>query len=200
MICFLETWATDHLVCNDSNFQIENYAVLYQVRESRRGGGLSTFVQREVYFEPRTDLSINSNDVESLCIEMHHKKDKNILFSVMYRYPNGDMTVFEKFCERLLFANDKTSKNIIFAGDLNINLLGFESNKNVQHFLSSMLQYNLIPNTNRPTRVTGNTDTTIDHIIANTVIRGIEPTSSPAHIFAIRGTRKRGRGLLWGRG
>ena len=28
----------------------------------------------------------------------------------MYRPPNGDMTVFEKFCEKLLSANDKTSK------------------------------------------------------------------------------------------
>ena len=41
----------------------------------------------------------------------------------MYRPPNGDMTVFEMFYENLLSANDKTSKNIIFAGDLNINVL-----------------------------------------------------------------------------
>ena len=31
----------------------------------------------------------------------------------MYRPPNGDVTVFENFCENLLCANDKTSKNII---------------------------------------------------------------------------------------
>ena len=46
---------------------------------------------------------------------MHHKKDKNVLFIAMYRPPNGDMTVFERFCENLLFANDKTSKNILLA-------------------------------------------------------------------------------------
>ena len=67
--------------------------------ESGRGGGLNISVHKEIYFKPRTDLSINSNDVESLCIEIHHKKDKNILFSVMYRPPNGDMKVFVKFCE-----------------------------------------------------------------------------------------------------
>ena len=49
----------------------------------------------------------------------------------MYRPPNDDMTVFEKFCENLLSVNNKTSKNIIFAGDLNINVLGYESNKKV---------------------------------------------------------------------
>ena len=53
---------------------IENYTVLRQVRESSRGGGLSAFVHKEIYFMSRTDLSINSNDLESLCIEIHHKK------------------------------------------------------------------------------------------------------------------------------
>ena len=127
------------MLCNDLNFQIENFTVLHQVRESGKGGGLSIFVHEEVYFKPRTDLSINSNDAESLCIEIHHKKHKNILFSVMYRPPNDDMTVFKKFWENLLSANDKTSKNI-FAGDLNMNVLDYESNRKVQHILSSIFQ------------------------------------------------------------
>ena len=136
------------------------------------------FVHKEIYFKPRTDLSINSNDVKSLCIEIHHKKNKNILFSVIYRPPNGGMTVFEKFCKDLLSANDKTSKNIIITGDLNINVLDYGSNKKVQHFLSSMFQYNMIPNINKPTRVTRNTGTAIDHIITNTVISDIQHRSS----------------------
>ena len=74
----------------------------------------------------------------------------------MYRLPNGDMTVYEKFCKSLLTPNDKTSKNIIFAGDLSINVLAYESNKKVQHFLSSMFQYNMTSTINKPTRVTRN--------------------------------------------
>ena len=134
-------------------------------------------MDKEIYFKPRTDLSINSNDVESLCIERHPKKEKNILFSVMYRPPNGDMTVFDKFCKNLHFANDKTSKNIIFADDLNVNVLDYESNKKVQHFLSSMFQYIMIPTINKPTCVTRNTATAIDLIITNTVISGIQHRS-----------------------
>ena len=95
----------------------------------------------------------------------------------MYRPSNGDMTVFEKFCKNMLSANDKTSKNIIFAVDLNINVLDYESNKKVQHFLSSMFQYNMIPTINIPNRVTRNTDTAIDHIITNAVINGIQHRS-----------------------
>ena len=95
----------------------------------------------------------------------------------MYRPPNGDMTVFEKFCESLPSANDKTSKNIIFTGDLNINILDYGSNKKFQHFLSSMFQYNIILTINKPTRVTRSTaidsHSVIEHIITNTVITGI---------------------------
>ena len=100
-------------------------------------------MHKEIYFKPSTDLSINSNDVASLCTEIHHKKDKNILFSVVYRPSNSAMTVFENFCKAMLSANDETLKNIIFAGDLNINVLDYESNKKVQHFLSSMSQDNM---------------------------------------------------------
>ena len=95
----------------------------------------------------------------------------------MHRPPNGDMTIFEKFWENLLSTNDKTSKNIISAGDLNINVLDYESNKEVQHFLSSMFQYNMVPTINKPARVTRNAVTVIDHIITNTVISGIQQRS-----------------------
>ena len=44
----------------------------------------------------------------------------------MYRPLNGDMTGFEMFCEIVLSANDKTSKSIVFAGDLNINVLDYK--------------------------------------------------------------------------
>ena len=42
--------------------------------------------------------------------------------------PNIDMTVFEKFCQNLLSANDKILQNMIFAGDLNVNVLDYKSN------------------------------------------------------------------------
>ena len=65
VICFSKTWATGNSICNDSNFHIENYTVLHQVRESGRGGGLSIFVHKVVYFKcalacPRQFLATGS--------------------------------------------------------------------------------------------------------------------------------------------
>ena len=58
---------------------------LHQVRESDRAGGLSIFVHKEVYVKPCTDLSINSNDVESFCIEILKYITKKIkIFYLVY--------------------------------------------------------------------------------------------------------------------
>ena len=59
-------------------------------------------------------------------------------------------------------------KNIVLAGNFNINL-DFETNKNVQDFLSLMFHYNVIPLTNKQTQVTRHSAKTIDHIITNSV-------------------------------
>ena len=173
VIWFLQKRAADNSICKDPNFQIENYPVCHQVRESDRGRELRIFVNKEVYFKPRKGLPIDSNDVESLCIEIHLKKDRNILLNVMYRPPNGDMAVFQHFCRKLLFANDKALKKINFAGNLNINVFGYESNVEVKHSLSRMFQYNLMPTGIKPTRITRNIATTIYHITTNTKVNGI---------------------------
>ena len=108
---------------------------------------------REGYFKPRTNLSINLNDIELLCIE-----------------------VILNFWGNMHSANDKTSKNVIFAVDLNINILDYESNK-AQHFLSSMFHYDMIPTINKSSRLTRNTTKDIDYIITNIVRSGIQHRS-----------------------
>ena len=43
-ICFSETWVNDNSICKNLNFQIENYIVVHQIRESGRKKRLSIFV------------------------------------------------------------------------------------------------------------------------------------------------------------
>ena len=65
--------------------------------------------------------------------------------------------------------NGKDLKNIVLAADFNINFLDFEKNKNVQDFINLMFRYNMIPLTNKPTRVTRHSANAIDHITTNSV-------------------------------
>ena len=64
-------------------------------------------------------------------------------------------------------------KKIDFAGNLNINVLGYEPNVEVKHSLSSMFQYNLMSTGIKPTPITRNIATTTHHIIINTRVNGI---------------------------
>ena len=60
----------------------------------------------------------------------------------------------ETYFKGVFSKNGKILKNIVLAGDFNINFLDFETNKNVQDFLNLMFRYNMIPLTNKPTWVT----------------------------------------------
>ena len=57
----------------------------------------------------------------------------------------------------------------IIAGDVNMNLLDFEQNKKVQTFLHIVFGHSMMPAINKPTRVTKNIATAIDHIFINSV-------------------------------
>ena len=61
-------------------------------------------------------------------------------------------------------------QHIVLAGEFNLNMLDFESNKKVQNFINPMFRYDMIPTINKPTRVTASTATAIDHIIANVML------------------------------
>ena len=57
----------------------------------------------------------------------------------------------------------------IFAGDFNLNLLDYNTNRKVHNFLSLIYENGMIPAINKPTRVTRKTATAIDHILTNSL-------------------------------
>ena len=68
----------------------------------------------------------------------------------------------------LFSKNSKNLKNMILAGDFNIN--AYEQNKKVQSFFNLIYRYNMIPTINKPKRVEKDPATAIDHIIANCIV------------------------------
>ena len=169
IVCFSETWVDDISFSKNSNFQLSGYQVLHQTRKNRKGGGVCVLMHENLSFKLREDLSINCDAIQSLSIEMPSSKSKNIILSTIYRPPNGDMKQCETYFKDVFSKNDKNLKNIVLAGDFNFNFLDFETKKNVQDFLNVMFHYNMIPLTNKPTRVTRHSANVIDDIITNSV-------------------------------
>ena len=89
IICLTETWCTDD-PRNETLFNLENYTSINQVRKHGRRGGICVFIHNYLTIisqftnKLRSDLGTNSNDIESLAIEIN-KKSKNVALSAHYR-------------------------------------------------------------------------------------------------------------------
>ena len=79
MIRFSETWLDgETLSTSRSLYELPNYKSIHQVRNYSKGGGVSIYINKSLNFKLRTDLSINSRDVESLSIEILFNKERNL--------------------------------------------------------------------------------------------------------------------------
>ena len=105
-----------------------------------------------------------------MCVEVFNKNSKIIVLNLAYRPPNGDPNEIENHFKNILSKREITNKELVLVGDFNINVLDFNESKMVQNFVNLMFRHGLIPTINKPTRVTRNTATAIDHIITNSVI------------------------------
>ena len=95
MICFSETWLDD----TDSNslYELPNYISKHQIRDDRKGGGVSFYIHNSLSFRVLPNLCINSTDIESLSIEISLNDQRNTLVNVLYRPPSGKIEPFENF-------------------------------------------------------------------------------------------------------
>ena len=89
VIYFSETQADDSF---GNNFlcQLKNYNFIHQIKNGRKGGGLSIFVLESFCYNTRKDLCTNNYETE---VEIENKRSKNIILSVIYRQPNRDLKV-----------------------------------------------------------------------------------------------------------
>ena len=69
---------------------------------ARRGCGIAIFIQRDLIFNIRHELSVNNDDTKLLCLEIINQKSKNIFINTIYRKPSGNKEGFENYVGKLL--------------------------------------------------------------------------------------------------
>ena len=166
VICITETWCSDNSM-NYNRFKLPQHKSIHQVRRTGKGGGIAVFLHESLTFNVRHDLSVNNANIEALCVEIINKKSKNILINTQYRLPAGNLSEFEVYLNTFLAKSKTTDKTCFLVGDLNLNLIDYQSNAKVRDFVNLIFQHSLVPIVNKPTRVTENNATLIDYIITN---------------------------------
>ena len=113
---------------------------------------------------------MNEKNFESLFVNMSFK-NKSIICGTIYRPPRRDISSFELFNENLyniMQKLNKTKHKCFILGDFNFDLL-HSSDQLTESFTANVLSFNYYPliNTRKPTKITENKHSAIDHIWTN---------------------------------
>ena len=165
VIGITETWMTD----NNSLFSLDGYTLYSSNRLSGRGGGVALFVRDHLTVSILENIAFHTQGVESLFINIQHQNNRNIIIGVIYRNPSGNVTDFIYELDSIMETTCKTTRYCYIMGDLNINLLKYDTQLYVQSFLDSINSYGLFPIIDKPTRVTKDCATLIDNVFTNVI-------------------------------
>ena len=138
-------------------------------------GGCGVYVSEDLKPLARTDLNLKIKDddveIETYWTELIIEKQANRLIGVIYRHPTkrNDKKCIE-ILSNTLAKIQKEHKNVLIAGDINFDLLKFDSNPNISEFLHMMLNNSYQPCITEPTRIVhGNKPSLVDNIYSNTL-------------------------------
>ena len=167
IIGLTETWLTP---VNADLHTLPGYCHVYRCRQGRQGGGVSLFISNNLPFIVRQDLTVLTEQVEQLFIEIDksalHVK-KNVIIGIIYRPPDKDPLLFNDIAQTALAKIDKENKFGYLLGDFNLDLLKSEIHNPTLDFLNSLFSYSFWPLITRPTRMISSSATLIDNIFSN---------------------------------
>ena len=110
-------------------------------------------------------LDLESNDIESICVEITSHNNKKFLVVCFYRPPNSRVISWSHI-KSLLDNCANTELDLIFLGDINIDLLNCSDN---HHFLLKTLKCGLHNVRHEFTRITRISSTLLDLIVVSNI-------------------------------
>ncbi|ELU04447.1 hypothetical protein CAPTEDRAFT_185992 [Capitella teleta] len=136
-------------------------------------GGVSIYIHNSLTFRRRDDLSLMTDFIESLFIEVtdpHSTEHLPTTIGILYRPPNTDLDLFLDSLATITntLATEKNTTYIM--GYFNLDLLKSHTDNKIQHFLDIMHTHSSIHHIDQSTTITSSTNTLIDNIFSNSLV------------------------------
>lgn len=164
VLCFVETWCTDESV---DSLVLDGFTLATSYcRSEFKGGGISIYT--------RSSLSFSKISLKKFCFEKHIEvcgltykcgRDTEILILACYRSPTGNVDVFFNAIIDVLDFLYKPGRDVFLCGDFNFN--SYNNSEDFKKFCDVLSNFNLVPRVGWPTRVSGTSVSTLDHIFVN---------------------------------
>ena len=177
VLAFQEVWSVT------KNYEIPGYSKFeYNTRDKNGplnpncGGGVGIFIDNKYKdYEILTDASVFIPHVyESLWIKIKIKNGPDKIIGNVYRPNTAPLASISQAIEIHSQIIDKLQNDKLHAkceiqivGDLNINMLNFESHGQTNDYINSLISRSFIPLITLPTRIKHQSATLIDHIWTN---------------------------------
>jgi len=162
VIAITETWETNY---NEHLLHLPGYNKYSKPRgDEVKGGGVALFIKNTIEYSP---INIETQTFESIFIAINDLYKKPTIIGTIYRPPGGNLSNFNNEFESTITKIIGKHKNIIVAGDFNINLLNHNVHLETETFLNSLFGLKLIPMIKRPTRYGDTCATLIDNFFTN---------------------------------
>jgi hypothetical protein len=156
---FSESWTNSCI--SDNSISIPGYSIVRRNPDRPQETGIVIYIQKNVSYKIRHDLSHPS--IESLWLEIqsHNKSAESLLIGFLYRHPKSNSNWYDDYCD-MMDTVWLLKKEILLLGDLNIDL--FQSHTQWRNIITS---FNLHQCVTLPTRVTSKSSTLLDHIYSS---------------------------------
>ena len=93
--CIL-TLSETHMTTNDSEiYKMGGYQFIHRNRQGGEGGGVAMYISEDIAWKRREDLE--TDDIESIWIEIDILKGKNFLVGCIYRPPDSSLYLPKDF-------------------------------------------------------------------------------------------------------
>jgi len=142
------------------------------------GGGVGIYVKNDLVFSVLKQHSIFvERIIETLFIEITTEDNKKLVIGSIYRPGTKCPGItfsdqFAQFSDTLSnLLSDLGSKydNVYIFGDFNLDVLKLEENKFISEYIDTLFSFGFLQLVTKPTRVSANSATLIDHILTNSL-------------------------------
>jgi len=179
-ICLQETWITANM--DLSLLEIGEYNLISMKKSCSKHGGVAVYLH-ESYEYRLIENILDPTDFDAQFIEVSltdiAKASKKVIICNIYRPPRQrveNITAFTHDLE-IVFNKLQHAENVIVTGDINIDLLKFRENNNINKFLEFMISSSYIPKITFPTRLNQHNGTLIDNMFLK-ISKGYSETTS----------------------
>ena len=169
VICLSETWLNEGRLIENMFPEFDQYHSM-RPADLPPGGGVAVFVRKKFHSYELSELSCNTNCIESIFVKLKINNEE-IAIASCYRKPESfsAQTFINSLTEKI--SSIRSSNTCIITGDFNFNLLQIDNNLHSSSFLDAMLSLGLINTISKPTRNISSSISLLDNIfVSNSMI------------------------------